>query len=322
MLNLPPPSFDRRTKYDKYPLIRYLIKSTAVHWKAYVEHEFVKQLGRAVLPRSAFIHYIMYGIFGLLRLTRFKLTLSKDRIIIIWSIMHAQMGKCLTPQDIKTDPPWARDFRLLAAKSSTFSEIGSATQTLLDILREIDTHRSFCHSFGITQGQLESTPETSATIAYGAFLIDIGLQGKSRFPRTHGLMSNGGILDMISTGDSTKLLLALLVCLVGYGEIGFWLKREAANEGPWVITKNNPYEKWINNYSGERYQHAVKLGLGELFWKSKRWDMYIYWLITAAIEARVTADAPSPTRLKEWREVWDKCTLLEKGFWDSAMEHA
>ena len=78
-------------------------------------------------------------------------------------------------------------------------------------------------------------------------------------------MSNGGILDMISTGDSTKLLLALLVCLVGYGEIGFWLKREAANEGPWVITENNPYEKWINDYSGERYQHAVKLGLGELF---------------------------------------------------------
>jgi len=61
----PPPSFDRQTKYDKYPLMRYLIKSTAAHWKAYVEHEFVKQLGRAVLPRSAFIHYIMYGFFFL-----------------------------------------------------------------------------------------------------------------------------------------------------------------------------------------------------------------------------------------------------------------
>jgi len=80
LLNHPSPSFDRRTKYDKYPLIRYLIKSTAVHWKAYVEHEFVKQLGRAVLPRSAFTHYIMYEFFGLLD---FKLTLFKDRIIII-----------------------------------------------------------------------------------------------------------------------------------------------------------------------------------------------------------------------------------------------
>jgi len=69
----------------------------------------------------------------------------------------------------------------------------------------------------------------------------------------------------MSVGDSTKLLLALLVCLLGYGEIGCWLKREATNEGSCVITKNNPYEKWINDYSGERYQHAVKLGLGELF---------------------------------------------------------
>jgi len=40
------------------------------------------------------------------------------------------------------------------------------------------------------------------------------------------------------------------------------------------------------------------------------------------IEARVMADVPSPTRLEEWREVWDRCTILEKGFWDSAIEHA
>ena len=68
----------------------------------------------------------------------------------------------------------------------------------------------------------------------------------------------------VSAGDSTKLLVALLACLLGYGEIGLWLKREATKEGSWVITESNPYEQWISDYSGERYQQAVKLGLGEL----------------------------------------------------------
>jgi hydroxymethylpyrimidine/phosphomethylpyrimidine kinase len=64
------------------------------------------------------------------------------------------------------------------AKSSTFVQIGSATQTVLSILAEINTHKAFCNSFGVTQEQIESTPETAATMAYGAYLIDTGFQGK------------------------------------------------------------------------------------------------------------------------------------------------
>ncbi|KAF5349597.1 hypothetical protein D9756_008928 [Leucocoprinus leucothites] len=228
------------TKHDPYPFTRYLIKTTAGLWKAYVEHDFVKQLGKATLPRSAFIHFII--------------------------------------QDYHYLKYYAR--ALLAAKSSTFSQIESATQTVLNILREINTHNTFSLSFGITQEQLESTPETPATTAYGAYLIDTGLQG-----------------------DETKLLMALLACLLGYGEVGLWLKREATKEESWVVTENNPYKQWIDVYSGEHYQQAVELGLG-------------------VIEGRVLADPPSPSRLEEWRTVWERCTLLEKGFWDSAMAHA
>lgn len=67
--------------------------------------------------------------------------------------------------------------RLLAAKSSTFIQIGSATQTVLNILQEINTHKAFCHSFGVTQEELQSTPESTATTAYGAYIIDTGVQG-------------------------------------------------------------------------------------------------------------------------------------------------
>jgi hydroxymethylpyrimidine/phosphomethylpyrimidine kinase len=67
--------------------------------------------------------------------------------------------------------------RLLAAKSSSFTSIEKATQTIINIVREVATHKTFCASFGITDGELEKSPETSATTAYGAYLIDVGLTG-------------------------------------------------------------------------------------------------------------------------------------------------
>jgi hydroxymethylpyrimidine/phosphomethylpyrimidine kinase len=68
---------------------------------------------------------------------------------------------------------------LLAAKSATFAQIGSATQKVFDLLHEIKTHQSFCQTLGITQEELESAPESAATTAYGGYIIDTGVQGVS-----------------------------------------------------------------------------------------------------------------------------------------------
>jgi hydroxymethylpyrimidine/phosphomethylpyrimidine kinase len=38
------------------------------------------------------------------------------------------------------------------------------------------------------------------------------------------------------------------------------------------------------------------------------------------IEARAVADPPSAARLAEWRAVWERCTRLEKAFWDMALD--
>jgi hydroxymethylpyrimidine/phosphomethylpyrimidine kinase len=129
---------------------------------------------------------------------------------------------------------------LLAAKSSTFPHIDSATQTILNVLREISTHRAFCAEFGVSADELEQTREASATSAYGGYLMDVGLQG-----------------------DTTKLLMALLACLLGYGEVGLWLKRAAAERPESkIVLEGNPYRRWIEDYSGEEYQAAVRAGLG------------------------------------------------------------
>ena len=57
--------------------------------------------------------------------------------------------------------------------------------------------------------------------------------------------------------------MALAACLLGYGEVGLWIKKEASKPDSWVKLDGNPYLKWIEDYSGEHYQGAVKLGIGE-----------------------------------------------------------
>ena len=66
----------------------------------------------------------------------------------------------------------------LAAKSSSFPAIASAAQTVLSILQEIRNHKAFCGQFsGISEEELDATPEASATTAYGLYLMDMGIQG-------------------------------------------------------------------------------------------------------------------------------------------------
>ncbi len=57
--------------------------------------------------------------------------------------------------------------------------------------------------------------------------------------------------------------MALLACLLGYGEVGLWLKKEATREGTWIVSEGNPYKRWMDDYSGSVFQKAVRLGLGE-----------------------------------------------------------
>ena len=134
--------------------------------------------------------------------------------------------------------------RLLAAKSTNFTAMAAAVQSIQEILHEVSTnHKEFCAKWGISDTELEGTPESTATTAYGAYIMDIGFQG-----------------------DSVKLNMALAACLLGYGEVGLWLIDESKRPGGWVIMNesSNPYVPWIKEYSGEMYQKAVETGLGAL----------------------------------------------------------
>jgi hydroxymethylpyrimidine/phosphomethylpyrimidine kinase len=75
-----------------------------------------------------------------------------------------------------------------------------------------------------------------------------------------------------------KLLMALSACLLGYGEVGLWLKKESAKPDSWVKLDGNPYLKWIEDYSGEDYQAAVRRGLGRHPFSRARHTSLTHWL--------------------------------------------
>lgn len=230
----------QRTRQNPFPLTSSFIRDTFPVWKRYVQHDFVIQLGKGTLDRSSFLHFI-----------------KQDYLYLKY---------------------YARAHALLASKSHDFTLILAATNIVLHIVGESSMHKSYCAQWDITSEELESTPESSATTAYGAFLLDSGLQG-----------------------DTMKLLVAVAACLLGYGEVGLWLKKEAQKPNSWVKWDGNPYLRWMEDYSGEDYQNAVKIGLETL-------------------ESRAVADPPSASRYVEWQVVWKRCTELEKTFWDMAMD--
>ena len=188
--------------------------------------------------------------------------------------------------------------RLLAAKSTKFRAITAATRSVQNILDEVSiNHVVFCTQWGIGEGELEGTPESTATTAYGAYIMDIGFQG-----------------------DSVKLNMALAACLIGYGEVGLWLVDESKRPGSWVIMdeSSNPYVPWINEYSGEMYQKAVEMGLGALRAYSASFPLNVDGM-TATIEGIGSTVPLTDERFEELAEIWRKCVALEKGFWDMAI---
>ncbi|KAH8995894.1 hypothetical protein EDB86DRAFT_2921246 [Lactarius hatsudake] len=167
---------------------------------------------------------------------------------------------------------------LLVAKSSAYADFAAAAEIVLAVVRESEMHVAFSAQWGVDPAELESTPESPACTAYGAYIMDVGMQG-----------------------DAASLLMALAACLLGYGEVGLWLMREAERPQSWVRIEDNPYRKWIEDYAGEGYQAAVKVGIEK-------------------IEALAVHDPPTHKTLEHWKTIWGRCTRLEKGFWDMAME--
>jgi thiaminase/transcriptional activator TenA len=109
-------------------------------WRAYVEHEFVRQLGQGTLPEACFRHY-----------------LGQDYLFLI----H-----------------FARAYALAVYKSETLAEMRHAAEmvkALIDV--EMHMHVEFCAGWGLDEAGMAALPEATATMAYTRYVLERGQSG-------------------------------------------------------------------------------------------------------------------------------------------------
>lgn len=185
--------------YSPFPqghFIEYLLSHPQVRpiWQQYVHHPFVAKLAAGTLPEEVFKNYMTQDY---LYLTHF-----------------------------------ARTYALAAYKSQKMDDITRASEIVLHIRREMELHLMYCAEFGITQAQIEKTPESVACTAYARYVLDIG-----------------------SAGDLLGLYVALAPCLLGYGQAARRLY-----DDPTSKKEGNRYWRWVENYVAEDYCEAVVKG--------------------------------------------------------------
>ena len=109
-------------------------------WRAYIEHDFVRQLGDGTLEQDAFRHY-----------------LKQDYLFLI----H-----------------FGRAYALAVYKSRTLTDMRQAHDGLKAIIDlELGLHVNYCREWGISEAELAALPEARATMAYTRYVLDTGNRG-------------------------------------------------------------------------------------------------------------------------------------------------
>ena len=130
-------------------------------------------------------------------------------------------------------------------------------------------HLRICAAEGIGAAALEAAEEAPENLAYTRYVLEAGY-----------------------SGDFLDLLAALAPCVLGYGEIGLRLARDAAPD--------TPYRDWIDTYAGDEFQATCREVGG---------------LSDGAVGRRL---GDTPEALPRWGELsarFATATRLEVGFW-------
>lgn len=198
--------FDRDMAFASNTFYGALRRDCGEAWEAYTDHSFVRQLAAGTLPKDEFLAWMV-----------------QDYLYLV----H-----------------YARAYALLVYKSNTLEEMRSAAEIVFGLLNnEMSLHRRELTEAGLSEADIDGTPETLETLAYSRYLLDRGV-----------------------AGDVLDLMVTLSACLAGYGEIG---RRIVAD--PATKLDGNPYRAWIETYAGEEYGALVREGLERLDNASRRY---------------------------------------------------
>ena len=171
---------------------------------------------------------------------------------------------------------FSRAWALGVVKSSDLHEMKTCASTVDALVNhEMQLHVQTCAGAGIPEETLENATERAENLAYTRYVLEAGF-----------------------SGDFLDLMAALAPCVMGYGEIGMWLKADA---------KSDVYAPWINAYSGAEYQ-GVCAAVGEM--------------IDRGVAARLGADWGNSPRMKALQTRFSRATALEVAFWDMGLSPA
>ena len=122
------------------PSFQSLTEACQDEWNRYIQHDFIRQLGKGILDRSCFQHY-----------------LKQDYLFLI---------------------QFARAWGLAVYKSHDVFEIRKALVGLKAIMdTELELHIQYCKEWDISEQELSTLPEAKANMAYSRYILDAGQQG-------------------------------------------------------------------------------------------------------------------------------------------------
>lgn len=131
-------------------------------------------------------------------------------------------------QDYRYLIEYSRVFALGAAKSPTIDDMGTFSTLLTETIHtEMDLHRSYAATFGISEADLEETTPSPTTQAYTDFLVRTATMG--------------------TFGD---IIAVLLPCMWGFNETG----KQLASNG---LPSDERYAEWIEMYASDEFSELT-----------------------------------------------------------------
>ncbi len=168
---------------------------------------------------------------------------------------------------------FARAWALGVVKAETLDEMRACAATVDALVNhEMQLHVQTCTAAGIPEERLTQAEEAPENMAYTRYVLEAGF-----------------------SGDFLDLMAALAPCVLGYGEIGARLAREASPDA---------YRGWIETYAGEDYQRVCR-DVGAL--------------IDGALQRRLGPEFEAAPRWTRLAGRFAAATRLEVGFWDMGM---
>lgn len=168
---------------------------------------------------------------------------------------------------------FSRAWALAVTKAETVEEMRLAAGTVSALVNdEIALHVRTCAEAGLREADLSRAEEKPQNIAYTRYVLVAG-----------------------HSGDFLDLMAALAPCVLGYGEIGTRLAREATSDA---------YADWIAGYSGAEYQHVCR---------------EVGALIDSAVARRLGTVPQDTPRWPVLCSRFVTATRLEAGFWEMGL---